>query len=122
MSNPLLMALHTPTCNTLDKGWKSDNSSTSLKNEWLNCVSVDNPLRKDPEWKELSDKEIQNNINIHCCNYVMQCKNPNEWLVKNKINVICPLETKPNYPHFGDIQMSLQHQKKMINTFSHGVL
>lgn len=120
MSNPLLMPLNTPTCISLDEQWKSNNSGTSLKNEWENCVN-DDRMKKNPEWGDLSDKEIQNNINVRCCNYVMQCKNPNGWLKRNKINFKCPLETKPNYPHFGDIQLDIEHQKRMIDTFAHGV-
>lgn len=117
---PMFMPLNTPTCDVLDQEWQSDNSGTSLRNEWMNCVT-DNPIKKDPEWKTLSDKEVNAKINSHCCNLVMQCKTPNSWLLMNKINAKCPLETKHNEPHFGDIQASIRHQKKLRNTFSYGI-
>lgn len=109
------------TCDALNKEWISNNSATSLINEWMNCISGDNPIRKDPEWQKLSDRETDNKMDSYCCNLVMQCNNPNKWLHDNKINATCQLEKKPDEPHFGDIQLSSLHGNKIINTLKNGV-
>ena len=42
-----------------------------------------------------------------CCNKVLQCNNPNEWLAKNwdnKFDLKCSESEPSHHPHFGDIK------------------
>ena len=104
--------LDTPTCEGLDKRWKG-----RLKRSWNNC-STNNIITKDPEWKELSATQKQAKINTMCCEKVMQCSNPNEWLQNNNINVTCVGSSAPNQPHFG---LTKQHSAKITHPMLFGV-
>ena len=119
---PLLSPLNYPSCSELEKQWDHPDNDLSLKREWNDCVT-NNPLaQKNPEWKKLSDKSKQSKINQMCCDEVMQCKNPNGWLLKNNFDVKCNLESTPDQPHFGDVQSHAQtHSNKMKKTMMFGV-
>lgn len=87
------------TCETLNKEWKGE-----LQREWHNCIT-DNPLKKEPSWENLKDDEKQAKINAMCCEEVLQCNNPNQWLKKHNYNVTCAnLGNPPPFPHFADIR------------------
>jgi len=87
------------TCETLNKEWKGN-----LQREWDNCT-IDNTIKKDLSWKDLNDDEKQDKINAMCCENILQCNNPNQWLKKHNYNVTCADLGKPSpFPHFGDIR------------------
>ena len=90
-------------CDQLDQQWQSGLMPSSLLNEWKNCVN--SPDRdKNILWKDLPLQERQQKMNLECCELVMQCNNPNDWLQKNNINFACPVQKQPDYPHFGDLK------------------
>jgi hypothetical protein len=99
------------TCERLNKEWKGE-----LKSVWHNCVTSKR-LKKNPEWKDLSDDDKRTKINGVCCEEVLQCNNPNQWLNNEGIKsngqtITCPNLGKPSpFPHFGDIrpQASVQN-------------
>lgn len=90
--------------------------TVTLHDSWNFCVSG-LEKNKNPEWKDLDDKQKQQNQNDLCCKEILQCKNPNDWLKHKKINVTCPSHNV--YPHFGDIK---SHKEKIRLTMSYGVL
>ena len=69
--------------------------------EWESCIN-DQRTRGDTQ------QEKQQNMLKECCNLVLQCKKPNEWLKSNwddnKYNLYCPTPKKIDHPHFGDIK------------------
>lgn len=80
------------------------------KKEWDVCSN--SPLKDNNIlWHELSKEEKNYRMNLVCCNEVLQCNNPNEWLKKNNISFKCPEEKK--LPHFGDIKVEyFEYSKK----------
>lgn len=83
------------TCSTLNKELNG-----TLQQEWNNCT-IDNPLKNNPLWKSLDEDQKQTKINAMCCEEVLQCNNPNQWLKQHNYNVTCTYSGKGgDFPHF----------------------
>jgi hypothetical protein len=99
--------LNWPDCTLLNAKWKNP----SLEIEWKNCISKDNEIYSNPQWKNLPTEEKKKKVNNMCCKEVMQCSGRNTWLNDkkrswNKNNKIqkynCPKDNiLPPEPHFG---------------------
>jgi len=100
-----------PTCDKLEKKW-AGSKSTNLRQEWTNCATLANPISKDPEWGDFTDKEKMEKINSYCCELVMQCSDPNEWLEKNNIKqgMTCTVSKEPDRPHFNVFAVRKMHK------------
>ena len=111
--NPLLIdPLNYPTCDVLDRQWHS-----SLKDEWNNCITVENPI-----YENTLQKEKKKLVNEMCCKEVMQCIHPNKWFEKNLPGYSCPEEKKPQFPHFGDTRRESRDEKLSEFSLYTGVL
>jgi hypothetical protein len=115
MSDPLLSPLNYPTCDEYNK-----KSNGDLLNQFYNCTN-DVSIKKNPIWNNLTDEEKAGKGNEKCCNIIMQCQDPNAFFQKNKVTAHCQLEKIPDQPHFGDIQQTNAHCKKMSNSMMFGV-
>lgn len=74
-----------------------------LRREWNNCINDQRPQGKDLVTQEQKQRFLMDG----CCNKVLQCNNPNEWLAKNwdnKFDLKCPESAPSPHPHFGDIK------------------
>ena len=77
-------------------------------NSWINCMKGQNE-KKNPEDKDMSNKERRAVSIDHCCKLEMQCKNPNKLLKNNIFDAVCTPSKPLVGPHFGDVRMPISH-------------
>jgi hypothetical protein len=90
------------TCDQLDAHVKRKYND-SLMQSWTNCMNHDDS-DKNPERQDLNSDEKNALAVSDCCNQILLCNNPNDWLKKKNISAICETPPDPIQPHFGDLK------------------
>ena len=91
-------------CGALDTYIQNKLNGEPLIRQWKNCITDQRPKGKDLDTEEAKQRFLLSG----CCNKVLQCNNPNQWIDKNwsdnKFGLSCPPPQKNDHPHFGDIK------------------
>lgn len=93
-----ILPLGTSNCRDYEKKW----TNISLDTTWKNCIEQNN-FSKD---STMTDEEKKKQVTQVCCQQVLQCTDPNEWLKSKGYSGTCQVSQEPDRPHFGNIKVS----------------